>query len=48
MIYFNSKVTFFTVHDNSLEMKSVVVLYVVVLIRPILLGKVVKEKSDTG
>ena len=49
MIYFNSKVPLFiVVHGNSLEMKSVVVLYIVVLIQPILLEKVVEEKSDRG
>ena len=48
MIYFNSKLPLFTVHGNSLEMKSVVVLYIVVLIQPILLEKVVEKKSDRG
>jgi len=32
------------VHDNSLEMKSVVVLYIVALLQPVLHGKIIEEK----
>ena len=35
-------------HDNSLEMKSVVVLYIVALLQPVLQGKIIEEKLEKG